>query len=100
VRCPVFSRILKFEAIIPNPLELDLPEGSEVLTLQLQNGVPCLWVLCNDTAQPSETRRFEWFGTGQYLAPAEYAYVGTCQFYEGRLVLHLFERLVPLEDPT
>lgn len=75
------------------PFTLDLPISSQVLTLQIQQGVPCLWVY-HDLNLPSVRRYFEWVGTG---SPADHIqgarYIGTVQMYQEQLVFHLFEKV-------
>ena len=70
-----------------------MPRGSEVLTVQVQDRKPCLWVLV-DTEQPMEMREFFLFGTGEEITEGEFvgAYIGTFQLDGGSLVFHLFAR--------
>lgn len=71
-----------------------LPYDSEILSFQIQDGVPTIWFLCNSTHY-EVTHTFEIFGTGQtiedYLAHRKF--IGTVQLIG---VWHLFLRLSPL----
>lgn len=67
---------------------LDLPVDSVVLAVQVQYGVPTLWVLL-DPARPTERRWFELFGTGQLGVRGDY--IGTVQAHGGNFVFHVFE---------
>jgi hypothetical protein len=82
-----------WKKVIPvqDSFSLDLPVDAEVLTVQTQHGIPCVWFLCEDT--PHATRRFfELRGTGHECGGIySTQYVGTFQLESGRLVFHLFE---------
>ena len=76
---------------MPNPqfeLALDLPENSEILSFQMQNGLLTVWIMQWEEATKKEQRIFRVFGTGQSI-PLAYAYVGTVQ--DGPFVWHLME---------
>lgn len=82
-------KIYKFEVPIQDEFVIDLPIGSSILTFQLQNGIPHLWVLLN----PDEERipfYFKIIGTGEECAINNYEseYIGTIQ--RNGLVWHLF----------
>ena len=72
---------------------IKMPEGAEILTIQMQKAVPCIWALV-DTDASVEVRTFRIYGTGH---PVKYDhgvlrnYIGTFQLYGGDIVLHLFE---------
>lgn len=66
-----------------------VPEGSEILDVQIQNGEPQLWLMV-DEEKPTVTRNFEVVGTGHDV-PDEAKYIGTFQLLLGELVFHLFE---------
>ncbi len=93
--------IYKFE--ITGPLErslekgategaftIDMPEGAEVLCVQIQRGSPQVWALCDKKAKLGP-RKFFLVGTGQELDVRGFSYVGTFQVHQGELVFHLFE---------
>ena len=74
---------------------LQIPKGAEILTVQIQNHVPCMWILV-DPEEELEERQFEAFGTGftiTYSNRITYKYIATYQLAEGSLVFHLFEKL-------
>lgn len=72
--------------------EIAMP-SSVTMTLQDQNGVPCLWcsVMPDGDSYP---HRFVWVGTGKKIPDSVRCigvdYVGTVQLFDGSLVLHLF----------
>lgn len=72
----------------PVEKSIEVPIGAEILSLQMQDSRPCLWMLC-DTDAPKETRFFLFVGTGHSIE-FEGNYIGTLQT-SGGLVWHLFE---------
>ena len=74
---------------------LDLPKDAEVLTVQVQQGKPMMWVLQN-TNKSIMTRSFTVCGTGHEveLLPPSYKYIGTFQLKDGYFVGHLFEEAI------
>jgi len=70
---------------------LDLPKDSRILTVQKQNHVLLVWVLC-DVSKEKETRYFRIIGTGWDIEDADgLEYIDTFQQADGNLVWHLFE---------
>jgi hypothetical protein len=72
-----------------------MPEGAEVLTVQAQRDIPCMWAMV-DPSKPKVPRDFETFGTGHTIREdmgTDRTYVGTYQIRGGGLVFHVFERL-------
>jgi hypothetical protein len=69
---------------------LSMPVGSIILTVQVQEQIPCLWALV-DPAAPHERRCFRTYGTGHPVADDSGEYIGTFQLNGGVLVFHVFE---------
>lgn len=85
--------IWKFELEVTDNQVIEMPIGSELLTVQVQNGKPCLWALVNPTKN-KEKRFIEMFGTGHeihYDMGISRNYLGTLQFHDGLLIVHVFE---------
>jgi hypothetical protein len=86
-------KIYKYEV----PLEhddftLELPKNSRILSFQVQNNKPFIWVIVNEMLE-KEKRKFKLFGTGQSFKEDDilaYNFIGTTQMNNGNLVLHLF----------
>lgn len=80
--------IYKYALTIDDELPVDMPAGAEILCVQMQGDVPCVWAKV-DSKAPTVRRWFRWRGTGH---PAEGVgvYVGTVQIMGARLVFHLF----------
>ena len=69
-----------------------MPEGAEILSVQMQHGTPVLWALVDPEA-PAEVRRIEVIGTGQESTDlGKEDHIATLQLEGGGLVLHIFER--------
>ena len=81
--------IWKFELPRKGVSFIELREGYEILALQIQRDIPCIWVLL-DSAKPERTEQFELWGTG-HLIPENREYVGTWQEHGRELVWHLFK---------
>ena len=85
--------------------QIDLPEGAEVLHVNLQNGLPYIWVLHDATllgdqvvaGRPdmkdavTERRTFRLAGTGHPIDGTIKKYIGTFMMHGGALVFHFFE---------
>lgn len=83
--------VWKFPLPFPGLNVLEMPEGAEVLTVQMQGDYPVLWALCNPDA-PKQTRTFLQVMTGHWLTHRPGRYVATVQV--GDLVVHVFEEAV------
>lgn len=84
--------IWKFELDHKGNQEIELPIDYEILTIQVQNETPCLWVLV-DPNKPKEKEIFEIYGTGHeihYDMGIDRKYIGTFQENKGMYVWHLF----------
>lgn len=85
------TKVFKFPLEISDEQKVLMPVGAKVLTVQVQNGVPCLWAECNPDAE-CVYRTFLIRGTGHPIDDnIEKEYIGTIQLYGGSLVLHVFE---------
>lgn len=83
--------IWKFAVPVKDAFELDLPEGAEILTVQIQRGEPQLWALVDPYA-PKVRRKFRVIGTGHPIEDAgDLFWVATIQLHEGSLVFHIFQ---------
>ena len=85
--------IWKYELVATDYQQLTMPKGACVLTMQIQNNTPCLWVLVDPQAE-EEPRIFETFGTGHPIccaADMQRNYIGTYQIHGGAHVFHVFE---------
>lgn len=84
------TKVFKFPLEMSDEQKVLMPVGAKVLTVQMQNGKPCLWAECNPDAE-CVYRTFLVRGTGHPIDEIEKEYIGTIQLYGGSLVLHVFE---------
>lgn len=68
--------------------QVDMPMGSVILSFQVQNDTPTIWVSQYPDMKEFETRKFFMVGTGHQF-DGDSIYIGTIQV--GRFVWHLFE---------
>lgn len=70
---------------------IEMPLGAEVLTVQVQNGNPCIWAKVNPKKR-TVRHLFRIIGTGHQIN-AEFIgkYIGTYQLDNGSLVFHVFQ---------
>ena len=70
-----------------------LPPFSEILTVQLQDGVPHLWALVDTNIVEKIPITIEIFGTGNPIPDGRRRYINTYLLREDRLVFHVFEKI-------
>lgn len=68
---------------------LSLPATATPLAVQVQDGLPQMWVLV-DTELPEVERAFALVGTGEPVPGIVEAHVGTFQMDGGAFVFHVF----------
>lgn len=83
--------IYKYSFSVADGFELLIPAQSQFLSLQVQNGVPCIWYRV-DTKFESKIHRYIVVGTGHEINPARWpSFLGTFQLFNGGFVGHVFE---------
>ena len=84
----ITNTIWKYQ-IDSSDCKIEMPEGAKILSLQVQGGVPCIWVRVNPD-KPIEIRRFITYVTGSSDDIDPYSrYIGTYQIQW--FVGHIFE---------
>ncbi len=82
--------IWKFPLELTNEQTLEMPDGAEILCLQLQHGIPTIWAKVDPDGYKVK-RQVRIFGTGHPIRPtASTKYVGTFQAEGGLLIFHVF----------
>ncbi len=76
--------------VIGSSFVLRMPAHSRILSVQIQQGEPQMWVLV-DLEAPCVHREFVFYGTGHPMPDDLGEFIGTFQVKEGSLVFHLFE---------
>lgn len=80
--------IFKYHITKENNGLIEMPEGSNVVSCQLQNGIITIWAIV-DESKPLVKRQFDVYGTG-WDVDARNTFIGTVQDNDG-LVWHIFE---------
>lgn len=84
------KKIYKYPLKIIDRQNIMMPEGAQILTVQMQGGTPCLWALV-DPEVSSIPETFFLRGTGHSSeGEGEARYISTFQMNEGALVFHVF----------
>lgn len=82
--------IHKFPFQTADQAMLTMPRGANILCVQAQHGVPCLWALV-DPSKPAQERRLRVYGTGHPCDENAGDYIGTYQLSGGALIFHVFD---------
>lgn len=59
--------------------DIEMPMGSNVLTVQVQGDKMCVWANVDPDTDEKETRRFACVGTGRPIPSMALDYIGTVQ---------------------
>jgi hypothetical protein len=87
----VAGTIHKYPLEIADDQFLSLPTGAEILSVQFQTGVLCLWAMVNPSL-PISQRHIKIHGTGHFTDPdLDYRHIGTVLDPRTALVWHIFE---------
>lgn len=81
--------IYKYPIEIQEVFSLKLPVNARILSVQVQDGNPCIWAILNVQEKQVEIRTFEIFGTAHQIPPGVRNYIAT--FQTPPFVWHLFE---------
>lgn len=82
--------IYKYLIAIEDYQQIDMPEEAKIISLQIQNDMPCIWVEV-DTSKRQSPRPFFLYGTGQPIGDISQIHIGSFQLLGGKLVYHLYE---------
>ncbi len=83
-------KVYKWPIPLTHRFSLQMPQGSIILTAQLQGETPVIWALVDPT-KPEEQKNFALLETGQTFDEGVLHYIATFQFVSGRSILHLFQ---------
>jgi len=83
--------IWKYQLPDSGCVTLNLPKFAEILTVQMQRRIACLWALVDPKAE-TEQRTFLVAGTGHPIKEdGRLEYINTIQMFGGDLIFHIFE---------
>jgi len=84
-------KVWKYPLRITADQKVEMPAGSEILSVKMEKSQLCLWALVSPAGN-KETRYIEVFGTGHHVEPGTRKYLGTVQ--DHGLVWHVFEAVI------
>ena len=79
--------IWKFPIVRTDEQKIEMPVGAKVLSVQMQNGIPCIWAII-DTDARIESRSIAVVGTGNPCWCFTWAFIGTVA--DGDFMWHVF----------
>lgn len=85
--------IYKYQLKTTGEQFIDFPINSEILTIQTQANIPCIWAKVETSETEHERKMFVTVGTGEPLPENTMEYVGTYQLNSGQFIFHVFEIL-------
>jgi hypothetical protein len=80
--------IHKYPLLVQDEQTIETENPFHILSLQVQNGVPCLWVVKNEDFKTKYVLKIKTLGTGQTFHNFNDNYIGTYQL-DG-FVWHVF----------
>ena len=87
------KKIWKWQLEIADVVELDTPDNWQVLHVEVQHEVPCIWALIDPDA-PSVKRKIRVCGTGHPIdGSAKLKPLGSFFLSGGDFVFHVFEEI-------
>lgn len=78
--------------VTPDLQPIQMPDESVILSIQMQNNIPCIWALIDNSSLRYVTREFKIIGTAGEVDIDNDFYVGTVIHSTGKLVWHIFEK--------
>jgi len=81
--------IYKYPLQVIDEQAIKIHGGSKILTVQVQAGIPCLWVEV-ETTNTMSSRRIFVHGTGHTVHEDAEDYIGSFQLMNGSLVFHVY----------
>lgn len=85
--------IYKYPLDLQTEQIIKMPVGFQLLDMQNQDGVPCIWALVNGDNALIYVKFFM-YGTGEKINHTDLNYLGTFQFAGGNLVFHVFYKIL------
>jgi len=69
---------------------LEMPVGAQMLTVQMQDDLLCLWALVDPNA-PRASYTFRIAGTGHNIEEEKLLYIGSVLLFNDTIVFHVFQ---------
>ena len=86
--------IWKYPLKVTDVQDIEIPQGSILISVQSQNEIPCLWVLIYNSDAEKEVIRLRTVGTGNAISDDDFDprdFLGTYQLNNGSFVGHVFQ---------
>jgi hypothetical protein len=86
--------IYKYDLQVTEVQTIELPAGAEILTVQMQHGMPQLWALIDPNELGREPVGIVIIGTGHPIDDAAIKllkYINTFQVDDGNFIFHVFQ---------
>jgi len=83
------NKIYKYQLGTVDTQSIIMKQGYKILDLQLQRGIPCVWVLI-DPNNNNSLVEFRTYATGQTVDERSNEYIGSYQLYGGDAIFHVF----------
>ncbi len=80
-------KIFKYHLGITDEQIINMPGKASILDIQMQNGRPAMWVICNPDSDYVDVK-INMYATGHPIERGEDHYLGTIQ--DGTFVFHYF----------
>jgi len=74
----------------PDKLNIEMPLGAIVISVDEQYGKICLWAEV-DPDKTTTTRYFQVYGTGHTINAVNQSFIGTVKLNGGQLIFHVYE---------
>lgn len=91
------KRVYKYEGTMGDWVQFELPEGAEILHINIQkdsvDAPVCLWALIDIDIKTVTPRVVRIAGTGHNIVDADLKYINTFTVMNNRLWFHAFEVL-------
>jgi len=82
--------IYTYQLELTDTQTIEMKMGAEILTVQAQDGILCIWALVNPKLS-NVKRTFEIIGTGNPFYITKFKYISTAQM--NGFVWHIFEQI-------
>ncbi len=82
--------IYKYPLILTGKQAITMPYEAQILDVQMQNGVLCMWAMVDTVAKMNEVT-IRIYGTGRPIENPRLRYLATVQ--DGECVWHVFEEI-------
>lgn len=81
--------IYKYTITIAEKQTINMPTSAHVLSVQVQQGMICIWAVVSPSSLEGETEIYM-YGTGHTMESNRKSFIGTVQLDKGELVFHVF----------